>query len=145
MVLQWLPCKASGVIGSAVGLVVALSVCLDNKSTSTSVWQHVNLSEQIGRWDTLACCWNVKQPTTATTGFANTTSLSPIESSRLVGRVVKASVFRAADLGSIPAFAVDLFPGRVIPMTSTLALPRLPCQVPGAIGSALGLVGMVSV
>ena len=26
-----------------------------------SVWQHVNLSEQICPWDTLACCWDVKQ------------------------------------------------------------------------------------
>ena len=31
--------------------------------SSISVWQHVYLSEQIHRWDTLACCWNVKQPT----------------------------------------------------------------------------------
>ena len=30
-------------------------------SSSISVWQHVNLSEQIGPWDTLACCWDVKQ------------------------------------------------------------------------------------
>ena len=29
----------------------------------TSVWQHVKLSEQIRPWDTLACCWDVKQPT----------------------------------------------------------------------------------
>ena len=28
------------------------------------VWQHVKLSEQIRPWDTLACCWDVKQPTT---------------------------------------------------------------------------------
>ena len=28
-----------------------------------SVWQHVQLSEQIRPWDTLACCWDVKQPT----------------------------------------------------------------------------------
>ena len=27
------------------------------------MWQHVNLSEQIGPWDTLTCCWDVKQPT----------------------------------------------------------------------------------
>ena len=31
--------------------------------SSVSVWQHVNLSEQIRPWDTLACCWDVKQPT----------------------------------------------------------------------------------
>ena len=27
------------------------------------MWQHVQLSEQIRPWDTLACCWGVKQPT----------------------------------------------------------------------------------
>ena len=26
------------------------------------MWQHVKLSEQIRPWDTLACCWDVKQP-----------------------------------------------------------------------------------
>ena len=28
------------------------------------MWQHVQLSEQIRPWDTLACCWDVKQQTT---------------------------------------------------------------------------------
>ena len=32
-------------------------------AASISVWQHVKLSEQIGPWDTLACCRDVKQPT----------------------------------------------------------------------------------
>ena len=32
-------------------------------ATSTSVWQHVKLSEQIFPRDTLACCWDVKHPT----------------------------------------------------------------------------------
>ena len=32
-------------------------------ATSISVWQHVKLSEQTRSWDTLACCWDVKQPT----------------------------------------------------------------------------------
>ena len=27
------------------------------------MWQHVKLSEQTRPWDTLACCWDVKQPT----------------------------------------------------------------------------------
>ena len=36
------------------------------------MWQHVKLSEQIRPWDTLACCWDVKQPTNKQTsmGFA---------------------------------------------------------------------------
>ena len=28
------------------------------------MWQHVNLSVQIRPWDTVACCWDVKQPHT---------------------------------------------------------------------------------
>ena len=40
---------------------------------------------------------------------------------------------------------VGFFRGRVIPVTSKLALQWLPCQAPGVIGSVLGLVGPVSV
>ena len=32
---------------------------------SVSVWQHIQLPEQICLWDTLACCWDMKQPTKA--------------------------------------------------------------------------------
>ena len=32
-------------------------------AASISVWQHVKLSVQIRPWDTLACCWDKKQPT----------------------------------------------------------------------------------
>ena len=38
-----------------------------------------------------------------------------------------------------------IFPGRVMPVTSELALQWLPCQAPGVVVSALGLVGPVSV
>ena len=38
-----------------------------------------------------------------------------------------------------------LYPGRVIPVTYTLALQWLSCRAPGVIRSALGLVGTVSV
>ena len=31
-------------------------------ATSVSVWQHIQLLEQIGLWDTVGCCWGVKQP-----------------------------------------------------------------------------------
>ena len=48
------------------------------------------------------------------------------------GSVVKESAPSAVDLGSIPSFSVVLFPGRVIPVTSKLALQWLPCQAPGA-------------
>ena len=74
---QWLknwhssgyPAKAPGVIGSALGLVGLVSVYCDWvrkkvwSATSISVWQQVKLSEQIRPWDTLACCWDVKQST----------------------------------------------------------------------------------
>ena len=61
---------------------------------------------------------------------------------RLVGLVVKASASRVADLGSIPAFPVGLFPGRVILMISKLVLQKLVhCQALGDTGSALGLAG----
>ena len=63
---------------------------------------------------------------------------------RLLGLVVKACASRAEDPGSNPACA-EIFRGRVIPVTSKLALQWLPCQAPGVIGSALGLVGPVSV
>ena len=41
--------------------------------------------------------------------------------------------------------AQRFFRGRVIPVTSKLALQWLPCQAPGVIRSMLGLVGPVSV
>ena len=51
--LQWLPCQAPGVIGSALGLVGSVSVYRAwvrktvLSATSISVWQHLNLPEQI--------------------------------------------------------------------------------------------------
>ena len=47
--------------------------------------------------------------------------------------------------GSNPACAGIFFRGPVISMTSKLALQWLPCQAPVVMGSALGLVGPVSV
>ena len=43
-----------------------------------------------------------------------------------------------------PIFAVGIFPVRVIPVTSKLALQWLPCQALGVIRSALRLVVPVS-
>ena len=56
-------------IGSAQGLVGLVSVYCNWvrwtvwSVTSISVWQHIQLSQQIGPWDSLTCCWNIKQPT----------------------------------------------------------------------------------
>ena len=69
LALQWLPCQSSGVFVSALELVGPVSVYCDwvrwkvGSATAISVWQHVKLSEQIRPRDTLACCWDVKQPT----------------------------------------------------------------------------------
>ena len=64
---------------------------------------------------------------------------------RLVGLVVKASASSAEGLGFESRLRRDFFRGGVIPVSQKLALQWLPCQAPGVIGSALGLVGPVSV
>ena len=53
----------------------------------------------------------------------------------------KASASRAEDPGFESRWSRDFFLGRVIPVTSKLALQWLPCLAPGVTGSALGLVG----
>ena len=56
-------------VGSALVLVGPVLVYCDWvrwkvwSATSISVWQRVKLSEKIRPSDTLACCWDVKQPT----------------------------------------------------------------------------------
>ena len=68
VVLQWLPCQAPVVTGSALRLVGPVSVYCDWvrwkvwSAAFISVWQHVRLSEQIRPWDVLACWWDVKHP-----------------------------------------------------------------------------------
>ena len=59
--------------------------------------------------------------------------------------IINMSTLKVVDLGSIPPFTMDLFPGRTIPVTSTLVLKWLPCQAHGVVRSALGLVDLVSV
>ena len=54
----------------------------------------------------------------------------------------KASASRAADLGSIPAFAVDLFPVRVIPVTSELVFQWILCHVPKRVSTGTGWPGV---
>ena len=43
----------------------------------------------------------------------------------------KASALRLADLGSVLAFPLEIFPGRVTPVMYKLVPQWLPCQVPG--------------
>ena len=53
LAFQWIPCQALGIIGSVLRLVGPVSVYRDwvrwkvGSATSISVWQHVNVSEQI--------------------------------------------------------------------------------------------------
>ena len=62
---------------------------------------------------------------------------------RLVGLVVKASALTAVDPISIPSFAVESVPGRVI--RSSDLKTSTPRQVSGDIGPGLGQVVPVSV
>ena len=75
--------------------------------------------------------------------MSQSSELSP-QTDHLVGLVVKVSASRAEDPGFGSRLRRDFFRGRVIPVTEKLALQWLPCQAPGIIGSALGLVGPVS-
>ena len=68
MVLQRLPCQIPSITGSALGLVGSVSV-YSRQSEIESLICNFYLSvaafttKQIGPWDTLACCWDVKQQT----------------------------------------------------------------------------------
>ena len=65
---------------------------------------------------------------------------------RLVGLVVKASASRASWRFRVRIpLAPGFFRGRVIPVSSKLALQWIPCQAPGVVESVLGLVDPVSV
>ena len=57
----------------------------------------------------------------------------------------KTSASRAEDPRFESCLRQDFFWGQVIPVTQKLALQWLPCQTPGVIGSAPGLVSPVSV
>ena len=97
-------------------------------------------------------CWDVKTPTNQPTKTKqqqqqkrNTPNKRSLyRSDRLVGLVVKASASRAEDPGFESSFRRD-FSGRVIPVTSKLAIKWHLCQALGVIRSALELVGTVSV
>ena len=80
MGLQWLPCQVPLIIGSVLGLTGSVSVYCDWvrwkvwSATSTPVWQHVTLFTQVRQWSTLACCWDVEQPTNQHLRLARTSS-----------------------------------------------------------------------
>ena len=62
-----------------------------------------------------------------------------------MGLVVEASTSTMADVGSIPAFAVGVCPGRMIPVTQKFNTQWQPSQAAADVSSTLGLVGPVSV
>ena len=59
--------------------------------------------------------------------------------------MIKVSASKAEEQSSIPAVYMEIVLSPVIPLTAKLALQWRPCQAPGAVGLALGLVGPVSV
>ena len=63
-----------------------------------------------------SCVFDFRQNIYKLFAFAFETNSRTMTKGRLVGPVVEVFASRAADLGSIPAFGVDLFPGRVIPV-----------------------------
>ena len=63
LALQWLPCQAPGVIRSALCQYTVTGWGRKFDLELLSPWQQVKISEQIHPWDTLACCWDVQQPT----------------------------------------------------------------------------------
>ena len=90
---------------------------------------------------------HVEQKTTVhTTCFPDRAGLLHLLKNRLVGLVVKASASKAEDPGFESRLRPDFFPGSShTSELKKLSLQWLPCQARGFIGSALGLVGPVSV
>ena len=72
LALQWLPCQAPGVIGSVLGLVGPVSVHCEVGSLICNLCLSMTACKivQIGPGDTLACCWDVKQPTNISCPFS---------------------------------------------------------------------------
>ena len=91
--------------------------------------------------------WNHYQHVTVISGTQTASSPSHTNTDCLDGLVVKASALRAEDPGFESGLQQDFLDWVIpmIPVTQKLALQWLPCQAPGIIGSALGLVGLVSV
>ena len=75
---------------------------------------------------------------------SNSRLLSPIPYTASLAKWLRRPPLEWKIRGSNPA-CDGIFLGRVIPVTLKLALRWLPCLAPGIIGSALGLVGPVSV
>ena len=140
LVLQWLPCQATGVTGSALGLVSLVSVycfcvtvCFASSGTARESAQGDLGCTDAGKARRVGSL-RVPPPAWIT-----------CSKHLLVGPVVKVSAFTVAELGSIFAFTVGIFPARVIPVNLKLVLQWLPCHATGVTGSALGLVSLVSV
>ena len=87
---------------AAVRRVVCVCVCVH---PAVSAYQH-------------AATQSVSPPTCVLSAACRIVVAGPVHvDHRLVGPVVKASISRAADLGSIPAFCVNLCLDQVVPVT----------------------------
>ena len=85
------------------------------------------------------CCFDVKQGDNKRANYLTQSVHQSVDGHRLFGLVVKAFASRAEGQGFESRLRRDFFPGRIILVTSKLALQWLPCQAPGVVGSALGL------
>ena len=115
------------------------------------MWQHVKLSERIRPRDTLACCWDVKQPTNQQTVLTKKIHLSCLPSFKsfgLPGSVSRLPSFKSFGLpGSVrclPSFKSFGLPGsvRCLPSFKSFGLPGSVSRLPSF--KSFGLPGSFS-
>ena len=121
------------------------------------MWQHVRLSEQIRPRDTLACCWDVKQPSNQPTSKRPRWSGWKVGGLKmremrgwLPGRVMQVRRYPAYPAGSCksdgtlptrPGHAsqtVPCLPGRVMQVRRYPAYPAGSCKSDGTLPTRLG-------
>ena len=99
-------------------------------------WELVSVSDSSAL--SVVCAHSCTAPVWITYSRKKTASLASWLRHPLRERQIQGST-------SIPVFSMGTFSGQVIPLTSEWALQWLPCQASGVTGSALALVGAVSV
>ena len=126
LALQWLPCQAPGFIGSGLELVGLVSLYCDWVTwqvwfaTSVSVWQHVQVFEQMGPWDALYMLLGCSATHRQEQPLPNEVGSPNLESYELDCRFL----FPIIPL-CFPAFSVSLFPLSFChssPITCTLSI-----------------------
>ena len=119
------------------------------------MWQHVKVSGKIRPRDTLARCWDVKQPTKnkqqqqqQQQKTNNKTKTENPQTNKKPISILLVNLPLQWTAGGVPAFTAEdsaLFPCRVTLVTSQLAILWLHCQTTGVVGLVLELVGPVRV